>query len=242
MKRFTKIEIEFLKENYLIKPYREIAAALKRTESSVKTKIAKMKWHNPKSDMIRIQKELSTKNKKRCNNCQLELEMNSKNFYVVRSKTRKNPYFHPICKLCQKKRSKLRWLVRLESIENYANFIVNSDTDKRKMGMNLCPNDIINQFNIQNGLCFYTGQKLQFKPGLDTTISIDRKNASKFYEKDNIVLCCVTINYMKQSLGVNEFIYWCNCVVKNSLDNSQSPNILSCESIYTSPLNRANKD
>ncbi len=63
--------------------------------------------------------------------------------------------------------------------------------------------DIEELFIIQNGRCFYTGDKLETEPGNDKLFSIDRIDSSLGYVKENIALCTWEFNRFKsnQSLG-----------------------------------------
>ena len=57
--------------------------------------------------------------------------------------------------------------------------------------------------------CYYTGIPLTFEINHDNTISLDRLDNNKGYEKDNVVFCCGFINYMKNDLSYEKFI--CTC-------------------------------
>lgn len=72
--------------------------------------------------------------------------------------------------------------------------------------------DIKEIYLKQNGRCFYSGKTLDLEPGRKTTISLDRLDNSRDYTKDNVVLCCSDINYMKGPLDKEEFIRLCNYV------------------------------
>lgn len=65
-------------------------------------------------------------------------------------------------------------------------------------------------------ICHYTNDQLTLEPEKTNTISIDRVDNTKGYHKNNIVLCCLSVNYMKQSLDVNTFISLCKKIVVNS--------------------------
>ena len=60
-------------------------------------------------------------------------------------------------------------------------------------------------YEKQNGVCFYTKEKLEFCSHNKNTLSIDRINSDKGYTLDNIVLCGALVNNMKNSLSINEF-------------------------------------
>lgn len=79
--------------------------------------------------------------------------------------------------------------------------------------------DLINQFNKQNGLCYYTGLRLEFgqkqKDRNQQTASIDRLDNAKGYTTDNIVWCHKHINLMKKDLTVERFMFIAKKTVEN---------------------------
>jgi dUTP pyrophosphatase len=73
---------------------------------------------------------------------------------------------------------------------------------------------LIDLYNKQNGLCYYTGIPMSLvttknwgiKRQADLDIlSVDRMDSGKGYELKNIVLCCTAINKMKGSSDILEF-------------------------------------
>ena len=59
----------------------------------------------------------------------------------------------------------------------------------------------------QNGKCYYTKidmKYIAFKKD-PFQVSIDRIDSSKGYTKDNVVLCCQSINYMKNDYYIDDF-------------------------------------
>lgn len=58
-------------------------------------------------------------------------------------------------------------------------------------------------------ICYYSGIELTFKRGEFNTLSLDRLDSSKGYEKGNVVFSSVTANYMKSELSQEEFISMC---------------------------------
>ncbi len=68
------------------------------------------------------------------------------------------------------------------------------------------------QFVDQNHKCALTGVKLIH--GQDQTASLDRIDSSRSYSKDNIQWVHKTLNFMKHSLGEDEFVDWCMRVVE----------------------------
>ena len=81
---------------------------------------------------------------------------------------------------------------------------VRSNAKSRGIKFNLNWIDVLNLYNKQNGLCYYTGIKMEIKFEKDKfrccspfLLSFDRINSNKPYCIDNIVLCCYSINNLK---------------------------------------------
>lgn len=75
--------------------------------------------------------------------------------------------------------------------------------------------DVEDLIRKQNGLCFYTGERLSYVPNTHNCFSIDRVDSSRGYTKDNIVLCITEINFMKQSFKKDRFVELCKLVANN---------------------------
>ena len=75
--------------------------------------------------------------------------------------------------------------------------------------------DLLNQYNKQNGKCYYTGRVMDLRINSINSLSIDRIDSGKNYSKDNIVLCCSIVNFMKKKSNIQDFIDACIDVAKN---------------------------
>ena len=64
-------------------------------------------------------------------------------------------------------------------------------------------------------ICYYTGETLAFKPNEWNTASLDRIDSTKGYTKENVVLCCSDINFMKQKMTYEQFIRTCRKIVNH---------------------------
>lgn len=65
---------------------------------------------------------------------------------------------------------------------------------------------LIELYNKQKGLCYYSElpiQPIKKRKGYDT-LSIDRIDSSKYYTKDNIVMCALCLNYLKSNFNMTE--------------------------------------
>lgn len=98
--------------------------------------------------------------------------------------------------------TKLYWGARRASIQ------------RKKKGLNVAsvisitPNDILSVYKKQEGLCYWTGLKLDLETKIKwnpRAASLDRLDNSKGYEADNIVLCLWCVNRMRGVMTVEEF-------------------------------------
>lgn len=71
-------------------------------------------------------------------------------------------------------------------------------------------NDIIELYNIQKGLCYYSNQlmlkNIENEEDNGDSISIDRFDTTKGYIKENIVLCRWVVNKMKNDIPFTKFL------------------------------------
>lgn len=90
-------------------------------------------------------------------------------------------------------------------------FSLQRGAEVRNIKFNISLNDIWDLFLKQNGKCVFSGANLTFpKNRKDTsyTASLDRIDSSKGYELDNIQWIERNINFMKQSMNNEEFLYY----------------------------------
>lgn len=96
--------------------------------------------------------------------------------------------------------------------------------EQRGISFNLTPDQLLEIYNKQNGLCYYTGIPLKlvvtenwkekYQADLDT-LSVDRLDSNGNYEISNIVLCCNAINKLKGSSSVLETQGFLNFIALN---------------------------
>jgi len=140
---------------------------------------------------------LYTEYRKVCKNCLAECWIKKNNIYCSRAcsnesmRTIRDPLEH----FFREKLSRLR-----------------SNAKKRKKEVNLEWIDLLNQYSLQKGRCFYTGLEmmLTYSTKLEKIcppkqLSIDRLDSSKGYSQDNIVLCLFCINNFKGEMSILEF-------------------------------------
>ncbi len=89
---------------------------------------------------------------------------------------------------------------------------VRNGSKERDLKFSLKFKNIVDMYNNQNGLCYYTGIKMSLEMGNDDVVSIDRIDSSKDYTLDNIVLCSAQINKMKLDLANDRFFNYCKLI------------------------------
>lgn len=103
-----------------------------------------------------------------------------------------------------------RWLSRAKS-----------NAEVRDLCFNVTLEDLQHQWEVQKGLCFYSGVPLIFAKDGETcdtvkhismVASLDRTDSSKGYTADNITWVSKTINYLKMDLSSDQFIKVCELV------------------------------
>lgn len=71
--------------------------------------------------------------------------------------------------------------------------------------------DLLEMYESQNHLCFYTGEALVWgtgNRGIPSVLSVDKIIPNKGYKKGNVVLCCNWINAMKQNADLETLKIW----------------------------------
>lgn len=79
---------------------------------------------------------------------------------------------------------------------------------KRKHEFNLDIEYMYNLWDNQKGLCYYSKLPMikSFNKKSPYQVSIDRIDSLKGYVKDNVCLCCLSINYAKNSFTKDELL------------------------------------
>lgn len=109
------------------------------------------------------------------------------------------------------------------------------NAEARQIKWDISKQDIQDVYNQQNGLCYYSNIKIATSPitkefkklkGNPYLISLDRKDSSQNYTKDNIVLCCQMINLMKKDWPEDVF-FKCLKEISQSFINKITPNLIT---------------
>ncbi len=157
-------------------------------------------------------------NTKRCFKCSewkdLSFFNKSKNLSGGVSKTCRSCYNkYDSVKKCETNKKNRR---RSSFNENFNLYIklrliaIKSNSKKNNIDFNLDIDDLIDQWNLQNGLCYYSNLAMKSEGRVNgfqgwQSPSVDRKDPRMGYTKGNIVWCCFSINSFKQNLTDYEF-------------------------------------
>lgn len=80
--------------------------------------------------------------------------------------------------------------------------------EKKNQIFEITEQDLLEQYNKQSGLCYYTGELLSLDIGKNS-ISIDRLDSKTGYTKKNIVFTSWRINHMKNNDDEVTFLEIC---------------------------------
>lgn len=126
------------------------------------------------------------------------------------------------CYLCNRKRRNLAKKVERETIDGILkNRLQTAKTKSTKREIyfdkSLTIDYLKDIYNQQEGKCALSGKLLECGKLNNKTLSIDRIDSEKGYEKGNIQLVCWAVNRMKQDIPQEEFFNWCQKIVEKQL-------------------------
>ena len=101
---------------------------------------------------------------------------------------------------------------RISNLEFFLKEKLNLAKHRGKYEVTISYEDIKKLWNEQKGLCALSKIPMTFIKGngkVPTNISLDRIDSSNPYELGNVQLVCVQVNYMKNDLNKEQFLYWC---------------------------------
>ena len=130
------------------------------------------------------------------------------NFYKVK----KSGIYSSRCKKCDMKHHDERYSKSYKSRAVILCHYAKHRSKLKGIPIGITTQDIIRQYEQQNGKCYYSGRPLSPITGDENIMSIDRINSSIGYTPENIVLCCWKINKMKNDFLVEDFISLCKDV------------------------------
>lgn len=131
---------------------------------------------------------------------------------------------------CEKKKNIERYYRNKQKRDLYANNYNNSidalkriylnskgSSKNRKLEFTITLDYIYNLWDKQEGKCYYTNLSMlrEHLSNSPYQVSIDRIDSSKGYIIDNIVLCCISMNFAKNKYKVEDFINFINNIKNN---------------------------
>ena len=128
-------------------------------------------------------------------------------FHPIKDKSRPNKIRASIyCRECESSLCRSRY----RTLEGRAGALARSASTRGKE--TITGADVLKLYEQQNGLCYYTGQKMSSTGG-NEAFSLDRVDSSKPYTVDNLVLCCWVVNQMKREHSFEYFMDLCKKIV-----------------------------
>lgn len=132
-----------------------------------------------------------------------------------KSKFNKNPEqflgIHYSCRDCITKKNNARFNGDLRSYFSIRLSNHRAACVKKKVDLHLDVEWLLEQFNAQNGKCFYTDTPMTHERGAGkhpNVVSLDRIQPHLPYTKDNVVLCTQRVNTMKGDATLEELKLW----------------------------------
>ena len=77
--------------------------------------------------------------------------------------------------------------------------------------------DLQAKWNEQGGLCLYTNWKMSTITNDPKLVSVERKDNSKPYSKENVILVCWCANRAKNIMVFGQFLEMCQAVVEKQI-------------------------
>jgi len=87
-----------------------------------------------------------------------------------------------------------------------------NSSEKRGHEFSITRQDLIDMWERQEGICVYTGLKMELQPNTLLSVSVERINSDIGYTSENTVLCCNVVNRMKSDLDAEIFFDICKSV------------------------------
>lgn len=147
-----------------------------------------------------------------CSHCSGEFPATAEFFY---RHSQTSDGWHSWCKPCCKEGNKRSLVKKYSTFEGrISTFLLSCKTSAKKRGQefSLTRNDFLHMWDAQDGVCVYTGMKMELQPNTLLSVSVERIDSSIGYTSDNTVLCCNVINRMKSDLDAQTFFDLCRSV------------------------------
>lgn len=162
-------------------------------------------------------------NEKICAKCSVKTSI--ENFFKHRQT---QDGYHSWCKSCCKKGSEKSKAKKYSTFEGRVTTFLRTcknSAEKRQHSFELTKEMLLEMWELQHGICAYTGIQMTTQPSSAYSVSVERIDSSKGYTKDNTVLVCNAINKMKTNLDPVLFFEMCSAVTKFLGDKDGNLNV-----------------
>lgn len=195
---------------------REIATLMKRSYSHIRKRGREFGLKTKMGMMMEEQKLARLRGKGVCRACGKEKPVSDFSTRGIGNK-----YLRSICDKCEASRAINRYrnktLYSLDETVHKRVYQAKRRAMKKGVEFDLTDSDIIDLYNKQNGKCHYSGIPMEKIPKMDNyyNVSIDRVESHRGYTLDNVVLCCDSVNTMKNAMPRDVFIDICKKIVSH---------------------------
>lgn len=145
---------------------------------------------------------------KTCTRCNQEKPSTTEFFQKM---ARSKDGLHTRCKICRNSNHQRENGRRQYRNAGFRSKIKTSKASAKRHGFQftITEQNLIDQFNKQSGLCYYTNLPMDMEIGSNdwNVVSVDRIDSNAGYTPDNIVLCRKIANFMKNTLSIDQFKY-----------------------------------
>lgn len=157
---------------------------------------------------------------KTCTKCKESKPLD--HFYYHKDKSR----YYSCCKLCLNPSSKTskfssHWYKErfsqeeLDLFSKLKNLCTKAKLRKQDFDPEVNWEYLFDLWENQNGKCAYSGLSLSIETNHPHTVSLDRIDSDKGYERGNLQLLSFTVNRMKMDLNEEDFLEICGHVANN---------------------------
>lgn len=175
-----------------------------------------------------------------CSDCRRELPIDDFGFihsasHLVRERTVVH-FHHPRCFDCRLALMEILarhelYSLTLHRFAKKLSISSRSGSRARKLACLIGPDDLIEMFVRQKGLCAISAVPMELESGTGgiknpLAMSVDRIDSDGNYTPDNIQLVCAAINFMKQEMTMDQFVQWCARVAIYQARKLESPSAI----------------
>jgi hypothetical protein len=197
--------------------YKEIAKITKGDAGNIAKKLKSLGYISEGARKAKEIKDLAEQGLRKCFKC-LTVYPNNPSLFVSGKKPA------ACCLSCKTKLNKKKYQNERQnmSLETYLhNKLINvkSRCKLKKENYNLDLKYVLDLYQEQKAQCYYSGIDMKLYGTQEEklySLSIDRIDNNRGYEKGNIVLCCNIVNTMKNSVPVHVFIDICKRIASKN--------------------------